>query len=281
MLMLAAVGFAVMTALIKLLGTRLHVTQILFVRQFGMTLIVLPTLLRNFPNSVKTKRPELHLLRVGFALIAMLLGFTAIIHMPLADATALGFSKSLFVTIFAIIILREVVGIRRWSATLIGFSGVIIMLQPGTQGFNIYGLYAVIGAAAAGVVMVLIRLMSRTEAPATILLYQASGVGLAMTIPALIYWQPPSLTEWILMASVAVISYFSQKGNIYAYKWGEASLLASLDYARLLYATLLGFLIFGNLPGLYTCIGATIIVAASIYTIRRETIKSRAARQVE
>lgn len=269
-LMIAALGFTIMTALIKLLGSKLHVTQILFLRQLGMTLIVAPTLARNFPGSIKTTRLHLHLIRISFALIAMLAGFTAIIHLPLADATAIGFAKSFFVTVFAIWILHEIVGIRRWSATIVGFIGVLLMLQPGSQGFSIYGLYAVIAAAAAGVVMVIIRLMVRTEAPATILTYQAVGVGLVMMVPAIIYWQNPSLSDWIIIIAIGAISYFSQTCNIYAFKWGEASLLASLDYARLLYATALGFFIFGELPGLNTWIGAAIIVAAAIYTVHRE-----------
>ena len=270
-LMVAALGFSFMVTLIKFVGAHLHVTQILFLRQVGMTLIIAPTLLRNFRSSIKTKRLDLQLLRIFFALIAMMTGFSAIIHLPLADATALAFAKSFFVTIFAILFLGEIVGIRRWSATIIGFFGVIVMLRPGTEGFSIYGIYAIVGAAAAGVVMVIIRLLSRSEAPVTILTYQAVGVGLAMAIPAFIYWLPPTPFEWLLIALIGIISYFAQKCNIYAYKWGEASLLASLDYVRLIYTTLLGYLVFDNLPGVYTWIGATIIVSASIYTVHRES----------
>lgn len=270
LLMIAAIGFSIMVALIKLVGTHLHVTQILFLRQLGMTLMVAPILARNFPATIRTKRLGLQCARIGLALIAMTAGFTAVIHLPLADATAISFAKSFFVTIFAILILKEIVGIRRWSAIIIGFCGVLFMLQPGTAGFSLYGLLAIIAAAAAGMVMIIIRLLSRVESAVTILTYQAVGVGLVMAVPAFIYWQPPTATEWILLAVIGVVSYYSQKCNIYAYKWGEASLLASLDYVRLLYATILGFLIFGDLPGMHTVIGAAIIIAASIYTIHRE-----------
>lgn len=118
-LMLAAAGFAVMTALIKLAGERLHVTQILFLRQVGMLIMVSPTLIGNFPHSLKTSRLDLQLARLAFALVAMLGGFTAVIHMPLADATAIGFAKSFFVTIFAVLLLKEQVGVYRWSAVAI------------------------------------------------------------------------------------------------------------------------------------------------------------------
>ena len=113
-LMLASIIFSVMALMIKLLGQHLHITQILLVRQMGMVIMISPAILRNFPGSLRSNRPGLQLLRVACALLAMLCGFTAVIHMPLADATAISFAKSFFVTIFAVIFLAEVVGVYRW-----------------------------------------------------------------------------------------------------------------------------------------------------------------------
>jgi drug/metabolite transporter (DMT)-like permease len=271
LLMLASFVFSLMALLIKLLGQRLHITQILLVRQIGMVIMVAPAILRNFPGSLRTTRPGLQLVRVLFALVAMLCGFTAVIHMPLADATAISFAKSFFVTIFAVLFLAETVGVYRWSAVLIGFFGVLIMLQPGTDNFSIYGLASLAGAAGAGVVMILLRLLSRSDSVNTIMTYGALGVGLVMIVPGIYFWQPPTSSEWFLLGAVTVVSYFGQRCNIFAYKHGEASLLASLDYVRLLWATLLGFLVFGHLPGTPTWIGASIVVAAAIFTIYRET----------
>ena len=270
-LMAAALFFSLMVALIKMLGQTYHVTHILLIRQIIMTMIVAPAIWRNFPGVLRTTQPRLHLARIGLAVIAMLLGFTAIIHLNLADATALGFAKSFFITIFAVIILKETVGIRRWLAVGVGFIGVLIMLCPGTDAFSIYGIFAVIGTGCAGMVMVIIRLMSRVDSPTTILTWQALGVGIAMAIPGIWYWQWPSLNHWLLFVIMGAVSYIAQLFNIHAYKWGEASVLASLDYVRLLYATLLGYLLFSNLPGYQTWIGAAIIITASIYTIRRES----------
>ena len=274
-LMIAAFGFALMAALIKLAGARLPVTQILFVRQIGMVIMLLPVLVTHFPDVVRTQRFDLQLTRVLFALIAMLCGFTAIIHMPLAEATALGFAKSFFVTIFAVIVLKETVGVYRWSAVAIGFIGVLIMLRPGTDSFSIYGLMAVIGAASAGFVMVIIRLLSRSDSPNTILMFQAVGVAIVMIVPAILNWVPPTPREWAILAAIGFVSFFAQKANIYAFKFGEASMLASLDYVRLIYATLFGWLLFSQLPGVATWVGAGIIVLASIYTVRRESRRKK------
>lgn len=273
-IMLAALCFVVMTTLIKLAGgadgSGLHVTQILFVRQVVMTLVVAPQIFHHFPGCLRTARMDLQLLRVVFALVAMLAGFYAIIRLPLADATALAFVKSFFVTIFAIWFLGETVGWRRWIAVVVGFLGVVVMMRPGTEGFDPMYLLVVVSAAAAGLVMVIIRKLSETDAPITTLSYQAIFVGVAVAVPAWLYWQQPTLAQWALMIAIGLTGFVAQRLNIQAYTWGEASVMASLDYVRLLWATLLGFAVFGNLPSAYTWAGAAIIVAAALYTVHRE-----------
>ena len=273
--MFAAAGFGTMVALIKLAGQRLDVFQILLVRQIVMAIIVAPTIMTNFPRSLKSNHMGLQLLRIVLALIAMGFGFTAVVNMPLADATAIGFAKSFFVTICAIFFLNEVIGIRRWFAVIIGFVGVLIVLRPGFDGFTIYGVYALIGAAGAGSVMVVIRILTRTESTTTILTYQALGVGLAVAIPGIWLWVWPTPFEWILLVAMGIISYGAQMLNINAYKYGEASVMASLDYVRLIYAVFFGWLLFENLPDFWTWFGAMIIIGASVYTIHRENQKKQ------
>lgn len=270
-LMFAAAGFGLMVALIKLAGERIHIMQILFVRQAVMVLIVAPTIFADFPGVLRTDRLPLQMLRIALALVAMGFGFTAVVHMPLAEVTTIGFAKSFFVTILAIFVLNEVIGIRRWMAVIIGFIGVLIVMRPGLDGFNIYGFYALIGAAGAGSVMVIIRILTRTESATTILAYQALGVGLAVAIPAFWYWQMPTFVEWVLLIAIGLISYFAQMANILAWKFGEAAVMASLDYVRLIYSVIFGYFLFDALPDYGTWIGATIIIVASLYTIQRET----------
>jgi len=268
--MLAAFGFSLMVALIKLVGDRLPVTQILLVRQWVMVAMLVPAFTRDFPGLLVTHRPGLQALRVSLALVAMLCGFTAVVNLPLADATALGFAKSFFVTIFAVLVLKETVGIHRWSAVALGFVGVLFMAQPGTASFSVYGAMAIAGSAAAGCVMVVIRLLSRTESTNTILIYQALGVGLIMIAPAWLYWVTPTPREWLLLIAVGFVSFFAQKANILAYRFGEASMLASLDYVRLVYSTIFGAWLFSQWPSKETLAGALIIVLASLYTVHRE-----------
>jgi len=146
----------------------------------------------------------------------------------------------------------------------------MIVLRPGLEGFTIYGVYALIGAAGAGSVMVVIRLLTRTESATTILAYQAIGVGIAVAIPGIWFWQMPTVWEWVLLIAMGLISYVAQMFNIIAYKYGEASVMASLDYVRLIYSVLFGWFLFNHLPDIWTWVGAMIIILASIYTIHRE-----------
>ncbi len=119
--------------------------------------------------------------------------------------------------------------------------------------------------------MILLRILSRSDSPQTTMTYGALGVGVIMIVPGLYFWQQPTSIEWFLLAAVAVVSYYGQKCNIFAYKHGEASLLASLDYVRLLWATLFGFLVFGDFPEITTWIGASIVIAAAVFTVYRES----------
>ncbi|MEO9902069.1 MULTISPECIES: DMT family transporter [Alphaproteobacteria] len=267
---IAALFFTVMVALIKSIGDTIPVVQILLFRQIVMTCTVMPVLISGFPDILKTRHLGLHLTRVVLALIAMTCGFTAVVHLPLAEATAIGFAKSLFVTIFAMVALREIAGPRRWFAVLIGFAGVLVMVQPGPDGLNIYALMAVIAAASAAVVMVIIRKVSQFDRPVTILSYQAILVGFLMVPPTIYFWVTPSLNEWLIMGAIGLFSVCGQLSNIHGFKEGEASAVAPMDYIRLVFATIIGFAVFAEIPDLETTIGAIIIIATSLYTVRAE-----------
>lgn len=275
--LLGSLFFAVMVVLIKIAGRSLHVTEILFFRQLTMLLLAAPVILRYFPSSLITALPGLQFLRVSIAFLAMLLGFSAIIHLPLAEATTLNFAKTFFVGILAIIFLGEVVGVRRWGAMFMGFVGVVVIAWPdGGSAFNIYSLMAVGSAAAVACVMTMMRTIAQVDKPVTILSYQAIGVGILMIPPTIWFWKTPTLADLVLVAVIGAVSSVGQLCNIQAFKVGEASAIATLDYVRLIYAIIFGFLIFNEWPEPRVFVGAAIIVGAAIYTLHRERIRGRA-----
>jgi drug/metabolite transporter (DMT)-like permease len=266
----AGLFFSIMSALIKVTGARIPVIEILFVRQIVLSIIVWPVIAPDLRGAFTTGNFKLHMLRIALALVAMIAGFTSTVHLPLADVTALAFTKSIFVTLFAIILLREKVGLHRWGATLLGFAGVGLMLKPSGDGSLYYGLLAILSAAAAGLIMVIIRKLAQNEKLSTIMAYQSFGVGAVLLVPTIWLWVTPTWFEALLMLLVGVTSAVGQSMNILGYRAGEAAMVAPMDYLRLIYASAIGILIFNDWPTLQTLAGAGIIVAASLYTMRRE-----------
>jgi drug/metabolite transporter (DMT)-like permease len=273
-IMTAGIIFTLAAAFIKELGGEISVFQILLIRQATMTISVLPVIARNFPDALRTKSLPLQIVRVMFAIIAMVGSFLAIQHMPMADATALSFAKSLFVTIFAIIFLKEIAGVNRWLATLVGFAGVLVIVQPETSGVDIYALYAVAGAAGAAMVSIIIRHLSQFDRSITILSYQALLVGAAMLPFGIYFWVWPTLLQWAMMLGIGFLSVAGQFCNIAGYRAGEASAVAPLDYARLVFAALIGFFVFLEVPTWSTILGSCIIIGTSIYSLRSEQRRS-------
>ncbi|MCB1511229.1 MAG: DMT family transporter [Hyphomicrobiaceae bacterium] len=279
-MLVATLFFSFMVAFIKLAGLRLHVTQILCLRQVVMLILASPAIFRSFPGALRTNRLDLQLIRVVFAFFAMLMGFTAVVHLPLAEATTIQFAKTFFITLLAIFLLGEVVGIRRWGAIIVGFIGVLIVAWP-TSGhaFNIYGALAVLSSGCVAAVMILVRKLSKVDPPITILCYQAIGVGLLMLPPTIYFWQTPTIAEVGLIIGIGVLSVIGQTFNIFALRAGEASAVAPLDYSRLIYAVALGYLMFEEWPEPRVFIGALIIIAAAVYTLHRERVRASDSNQ--
>jgi len=275
-ILLATFFLSIMVALIKIAGQHMHVTEILFFRQLIMLLPAMPVLLNNFPQALITRRPGLQAIRLVAAFFGMLCGFSAIIYLPLAEATTLSFAKTFFVGILAILLLGEVVGVRRWSAIGFGFLGVVIIAWPGEgASFNIYSLMAIGSAMAVAVVMITLRQLAQVDRPVTILAYQAIGVGLMMLPPAIYFWTTPTLAEIGLLVLIGILTSIGQLCNIQGFKAGEASAIAPLDYARLVYAIIFGYLIFNEWPEPRVFVGSGMIVAAAIYTLHRERIRAQ------
>jgi drug/metabolite transporter (DMT)-like permease len=279
-IMTAGIIFTSSAGFVKELGGEITVFQILLIRQATMTITVMPVIARNFPDALRTKSLPLQLVRVVFAIIAMVGSFLAIQHMPLADATALSFAKSLFVTIFAILFLKEVAGFNRWFATLIGFAGVLVIVQPEPSGIDLYALYAIAGAAGAAMVSTIIRHLSQFDRSITILSYQALLVGAVMLPFGIYFWVWPTAIQWGMMLAIGLLSVAGQFCNIAGYRAGEASAVAPLDYARLVFAALIGFLVFLEVPSWSTIVGSAIIIATSIYSLRSEQRRSKIERQI-
>jgi len=268
-LLLAAALFSVMATLVKFLGQSYSSYQVAFFRVFPGMILTLPFLLRAGPASFVTKRPALQLIRVCAGAAGLSANFYAMMHLPLADATAISFARALFLVPLAVFVLREVVGMRRGLATLVGFGGVIIILRP-TGSVELGALVAVFGAFAIAVAVVTVKILARSDGPATLLFYASVFQTLVLAIPAATHWVTPDLEALSLLIVMGVVGVGAQACFIRAYSVGEATALAPVDYTRLLFAAILGFLVFQDIPDLWTVSGAAIIIASTLYITYRE-----------
>ncbi len=276
-MVLSSLVFAVMATCIKLLGQDLPVIEILFFRQMFVILVVLPAIARGFPAVLVTSRWPVHLTRALLAFVAMTAGFTALVHLPLAEATAISFARTLFTTILAVIFLHEVVGWRRWTATLVGFLGVVVVARPSPEHFNEYALLALLSACFVAALQIALRSLAQTERPVTIMTYQNVCLSVLLAGPAAYLWVTPTWEQIGFLAAIGVLMSVVQWTMIKAYGIGEASAIAPMEYGRLLFATVAGIWVFAEVPTVYTLIGATLIIASTLYTVHRNSIRQAPA----
>jgi drug/metabolite transporter (DMT)-like permease len=267
----SGVGFSVMAVGIKLLGHRLENFQIGFFRVVIGFVAILPFIAGSGLARLQTRHPGVHLVRAVFGLLAMYCSYYAIARIPLADYTGLSFTKPLFATLLAIVILGETVRWRRWTATLVGFLGVLVMVRPGAGTFQPAALAALVDSFSIAFLVTLVKRLPATETPLTMLFYFGLFATVLSIGPAIYSWQWPTVFEWLLLVGVGVLGALSQMFWIRAFRAGDASAVAPFDYLRLPMAATIGFFGFSELPTVWTFVGATVIVASTLYIAHRES----------
>lgn len=274
-LSLGAFLFAVVDVLVKSLGGRFDPLQISFFR-YGCGLIFLtPVFIRMGRADLVTKRLPLHVLRMCLAFVAQLGIFITVINMPLADATAFMFSKPLFTTVAAVFVLSEVVSGRRWAATVVGFIGVLVLVRPGSGAVDPYAILAVASAMTFALANVLIRKLSSTEPTGRILFYYHIGGVILFAGPAAYIWVTPIGIEWVQLVAIGGLTTIGIFCFMRAFSVGEANAVGPAENLRLIYATIFGFVLFSEVPSIWTAVGAAIIVASTIYIARAEAGRKR------
>ncbi|MBL4741012.1 MAG: DMT family transporter [Sneathiella sp.] len=261
--------FSCMGLGIKYLGQELDSFQIGFLRAFFGLIVILPFALRKGFGPLKTSVLKLHIVRACVGITGMLSIFYAITNMPLADAVALTFTRPLFLIVLAVLFLGEVVRWRRWAATLVGFCGVLVMMQSSAE-IGFASLVALFGAFMVALVSVFLKKLSRTEAPTTMMFYFGIIGSLISFVPASQVWITPSWEQLGILAVAASVGSGANYCMIKAFSVGEATVVSPFDYVRLIFSGILGFIIFGEVPGVWIIVGAVIIVCSSIYILRRE-----------
>jgi drug/metabolite transporter (DMT)-like permease len=273
----SAVMFGLMAITIRYASDELHPFEIAFFRNLFGLMFALPLLFRAGPGLLRTRKLPLYLLRCAIGMVSMLCGFWAIVNLPLAQAVALSYSTPLFVTIGAVLVLHEVVRARRWSAVLIGFIGVLVIVRPFGVDFSAGSLVAVTAAVFSASVAISIKFLSRTEAPDAIVLYTTMIWVPMSLIPALFFWTWPSPAAW---GWVVMTGFFGTAAHMCwtrAFKLGDASALTPLSFVQLPIVAALAWLLFDEVLDRWTALGAAIIFASSFYIAHREARIARRA----
>lgn len=269
----AAFVLSVMLVFVKLADdSGIHLAETLFWRQLPTVPIVLLWFaMRGQMGKLHTKRLGTHARRALFGLVGMFLNFGAVTLLPLAEATAINFSSAIWAVILSALLLREHVGIWRWTAVLAGFTGVLVIVQPGDGHVPLAGAAVALGAALMiALISVQIRDLGRTEDPLAIVFYFA-----LLTVPLLAFSLPFVATQhtpyqWALLGGLALFGLLGQFLLTAALRYGKVASVIVMDYSGIVWAILFGWLVFANLPPVTTWIGAPIVIAAGVLIAWRE-----------
>lgn len=272
----STVIFGCMAVCIRLASKQLHPFEIAFFRNFFGFIFILPMLVRHGPSLLRTNKLRLYAMRCMIGIVSMLAGFWAIVNLPLAQAIALSYSTPLFVTIGAVLVLGEVVRARRWTAVIVGFLGVMLIVRPGSDAFTTGSLVAVTAALASASAAISIKFLSRTEHPDAIVLYTTMLWVPMSLVPALFYWETPVGITWLWIILAGGLGTTAHMFWTRALKLGDASMLTPISFLQVLVVAVFGYFLFGEVLDRWTVLGAAIIFGSNVYIARRE---ARLARQ--
>lgn len=268
-------GLGAMNVLVRYVSTEIHPFEIAFFRNLGQLVFMLPWLVSRGVLAMRTQRLGAHVVRALLGLVAMLCWFTTLSIMPVAEATALSFTVPLFATIGAALILKETVRMRRWSATLIGFVGALIILRPGLAELSGAAILALVASAFIAGAVLMTKSLSRTDSVALIVFYAALIMTPLSVFPAILVWEMPSLEMFgwlVVMGGAATVAHLCITR---AFVSADASAVMPYDFVRLPVAAAIAYMIFGEGVDIWTWLGAGVIFSAAVYIARREVQLAR------
>jgi drug/metabolite transporter (DMT)-like permease len=269
--------FPFINASAKYLSASYPITEIVWARFAGhLAFVVLAFFPRLRWSLFATARPTIQIARSMLLLASTCLFVSAIGRLPLATASSIGFASPFLVTALSVPVLHERVGRRRWSAVVVGFIGVLIVIRPGS-GFADWATLLVLGSTSCyAIYQVITRLLSSHDKPETGIVYAALVGTVAMSMIAPLHWRLPGpALDWLLFCCLGFFGGFGHYFVIKAYRCGPAAVIAPFSYGELLGSTVIGYYAFGNFPDAWTWLGASIIVSCGVYIAYREGVRRR------
>ncbi len=273
---LSGSSFTGMLAIARHLSADLPIFVIILFRVFFGLIFLSPFVLRNGIGALRTSRYGLYIIRGTSAFIGLSCFFFAASLIPLADVTAISFTRPILGSIAAILFLGEVAHGRRWSAIFVGFAGAMIIIRPGFQDLNPGVLFMLGSVLAQTVNTIVIKRLSRTEPPDAMAIYQGVVFAPMALFAASLVWRMPTAEDLIWLVGIGFLGAITQRAMPRAFAAADATVVISLDFLRLPIAALIGFVFFSEIPVLWVWVGATVIIASTVYIMHREAVAERA-----
>jgi drug/metabolite transporter (DMT)-like permease len=268
--------FASLDTLPKYMTRDFHVVQIAWGRYVFSSVFLLVLVPRyGLVRPLRSARPWFQIMRAMLLAAVSLMFFTAVSYMPLVNVTAIGFAAPLILTALGHFVLGERVGLRRWLAILVGFTGVLVIIRPGVDVVHWAAIMALAMAASNAVYQLATRMLAGVDSPQTTIFFTniAGSIGFSFVVP--FFWTSPGLFGWLSLATLGFMGGLGHYLLIQAFGHAPVSILAPYAYTAILWVTISGYLVFGQLPDLWTIVGAAIIIASGIYVFYREAYLRR------
>ncbi len=275
LMIIATVLFSVMHASIKHMSSNMHPFEIAFFRNLFGLLVIAPWFIKYGLEPLKTKKIKLHLARSFFNVIAMLSFFYALSIAPLADVASLAFTAPLFASILAVFFLKEIIGIKRIIAIILGFIGAIIVIDPVYSSINNGHILTLLSASVWSISLIIIKILGRTESSVTITSYMVIIMIPLSGFAAYFYWETPTIHDLIFLAIIGISGTAAQMLLAQALRQGDTSIIMPFDFLKLIWAVGIGYLFFFEVPSLNTWLGSIIIFLSTIYIANRERVLSK------
>ena len=280
LLALAATAmFSVMHALVRGLSGELHPFEIAFFRSLFGLAVALPVVWRHGRASLRSHNPKLVMTRGLIGAVSLIVWFQGLATVPLAEATAISFTAAIFGAIGAVLVLGERMRLRRWTAAAVGFAGVLVVLRPGAGVATTGAVLVLLSAVLWGTNTVIVKTLARRDSSITIVTWTGLTLSLVTLLPAALVWQWPSAAQLGWLAAIGVLGGLGSLAWTQALKLAEATLVIPFDFSRLVWAGLLGWWMFAEVPDGWTWLGSLMIVASTGYIALREAHLAREARR--
>ena len=275
LMIIATVLFSVMHASIKHMSSNMHPFEIAFFRNLFGLLVIAPWFIKYGLEPLKTKKIKLHMARSFFNVIAMLSFFYSLSIAPLADVASLAFTAPLFASILAVFFLKEIIGVKRILAIIVGFLGAIIIIDPVYSSINNGHIFTLLSASVWSVSLIIIKILGRTESSVTITSYMVIIMIPLSGIAALFHWEAPSINDLIFLMIIGISGTAAQMLLAQALRQGDTSIIMPFDFLKLIWAVVIGYLFFFEVPSINTWLGSIIIFLSTLYIANRERVLSK------